>query len=353
MKKTLLIVFIMTVPFSLCIAQGKLFIAGTLKNAQGVELESATVFLAGSQKITSTDAKGTFRFQNMSAGTYQVIINLLGYASIKKNIIITDRPVIIDTVMVEKQIQLDVVVIGNGSQRKDFLKTFSKYFLGESENAKACKILNPEQIDFSTNKKVLKATTADFLIIENSNLGYKIKYLLSNFQYNSDSDATFYEGESIFENMVGTVEQKLIWEANRKKAYEGSLMHYLRALYTNKTQEEGFLTYAILNLNLPLIIAPNPVFSEQLIQHTDSTFISFKYKKRLYTLYDKKKASAEQKLTNKKDMTIDLASTVSILMLDAAIDKRGSYSGHKALLIQGSWGRKRLADQLPIEYEAN
>jgi len=68
------------------------------------------------------------------------------------------------------------------------------------------------------------------------------------------------------------------------------------------------------------------VFPEQLIQHIDSNFISFKYKKRLYTVFGKKKASTEQKLTNRTDMTIDLADTGSILMLHAAVDKRGSYS---------------------------
>jgi ribosome-associated protein YbcJ (S4-like RNA binding protein) len=353
MKKTLLFVLTLVLSISLCFAQEHHSITGTIKNTNGVALEAATVFIAGSQKITSTDAKGTFQFQNMSPGTYQVIINLLGYASLKKNVLVTEKSAVIDTIMTEKQIQLDEVVIGNGSQRKEFLKTFSKYFLGESENAKTCKILNPEQIEFSTNKKLLKATTSDFLIIENNSLGYRIKYLLSSFQYNSGSDATFYDGESIFENMDGTADQKLNWEANRKKAYDGSLMHYLRALHANKSREEGFLTYTILNFTLPLIIAPNPVYAEQLIQHTDSNFISFKYKKRLYTVYDKKKASADQKPTNRTDVTIDMADTGSILMLHAAIDKRGSYSDYKALLIQGFWGRKRLADQLPMEYEPN
>jgi hypothetical protein len=352
MKKSLLLSLITLLSISLCYAQDNISITGTIKNAKGISLADASVFIAGSQKSTINDGNGTFKFNNLSPGTYQVIINLLGYASIKKNILLDGRNALIDTIMVEKQIQLDEVVIGDGLQRKNFMKIFNKYFMGESVNAKGCKILNPEKIEFSTNKKLLKATTDDFLIIENNRLGYKIKYLLKSFQYDSGNDATFYEGESIFEEMDGSSEQKISWEANRKKSYEGSLMHYLRALYANKTQEEGFLTYAILNFTFPLVIAPNPVFPEQLIQHTDPNFVNFKYKKRLYTLYDKKKAEAGQKPTNKTEVTIDLADTGSILMLHAAIDKRGSYSDYKAILIQGFWGTKRIADQLPMEYAA-
>ncbi|RZK77034.1 MAG: carboxypeptidase-like regulatory domain-containing protein [Pedobacter sp.] len=351
MKQALSIFFSIVLSIGIGKAQQNLSITGSIKNTKGIELEAATVFIAGSQKITVTDKKGAFQFTNLTPGTYQVVINSLGYEPIKKNLLLSDSMLVLDTVMQEKQIQLDVVVIGDDSQRKNFMKTFTKYFMGESENAKACKIINPEKIEFGTNKKLLKAYSNDFLIIENGMLGYRIKYLLRNFQYDSGSDATFYDGESIFENIEGSSEQKQVWEANRKKAYEGSLMHYLRALHANKTQEEGFLTYTIQNFSLPLVITPNPVFAEQLIQHTDSNFISFKYKKRLYTLYDKKKAMAEQKPTNRKDMTIDMADTGSILTLNAAIDKRGSYSDYKAILIQGFWGRKRLADQLPIEYE--
>lgn len=353
MKKTLLFLLGIVLSTWTAHAQETLSISGTIKNTKGIEIEAATVFIAGSQKITVTDNKGMFKFQNLTPGTYQVIVNLIGYASIKKNVLLTDKPFVMDTLMQEKQILLDEVVIGDNNQRKNFMKTFTKYFMGELENAKACKILNPEKIEFSTNKKLLKARTDDFLIIENRYLGYKIKYLLRNFQYDNAADATFYEGESIFEDLEGPEEQKVIWKANRKTAYEGSLMHYLRAVHANKAQEEGFLTYAILNFTVPITIAPNPLATEQLIKHVDSNFITFRYKKRLYTLYDKKKAAAEQKISNRTDMNIDMADTGSILMLHAAIDKRGSYSDYQAILIQGYWGKKRIADQLPMEYEPN
>lgn len=332
-------------------AQQGFTISGTIKNIKGDQLPSVTVFIAGSQKATAANQNGAYSFQQVDPGTYQIIFNLIGYEPIKRNIIIKDQSVVFDTVMHERPIELDMVAIGDSNKKNKFLKTFTQYFLGESDNGKSCKILNPEKIDFSTNKNLLKANSQDFLLIDNKNLGYRVKYLLRNFQYNDKAEVTFYEGESIFENMEGTAEQKANWEANRKKAYEGSLMHYLRALHTNTAQEEGFLTYLMLNFNQPIVIAPNPVFTEQLINRTDSNFYHFTYKKRLYIIYDKKEAAKEQKLSKRTSMTVDMEKTGSILMLHAEIDKRGSYSDYKAILIQGYWGKQRLGDQLPIEYD--
>ncbi len=334
-------------------AQQTFSISGTVKNAKGEPLNAATIFIASSQKSTSTNATGAFTIANLSPGTYQLVMSNVGYASLKRDIIIRDKSVVLDTVLQERSVVLDEVVIGDNNQKKGFIKTFTKYFLGESENGKACKILNPEKLEFSTNKKLLKAYSQDFLTIENANLGYRLKYMLRNFQYDSSIDATFYDGESVFEDMEGTPAQKQVWTANRKKAYQGSLMHYLRALHSNTTREEGFLTYTIRNILLPLVIAPNPVFTEQLIARTDSNFLKFNYKKRLYTLYDKKKASADDKPSNRTEIIIDVAPTGSILMLDADIDKRGSYSAYQSILIQGFWGTKRIGDQLPFEYLPN
>lgn len=196
--------------------------------------------------------------------------------------------------------------------------------MGESENAKTCKILNPEVIDFSTEKTLLKATTDKFLIIENVSLGYRVKYLLRNFQYNKELETTIYDGECIFEDMGGTPEQKVKWILNRRKTYEGSLMHYLRAVHQGKSRDEGFLTYAITSLNFPLVIDPNPIVMEQIIQHTDNNFYTFKYKKRLYTLYDKKKASAKDKYSDQREVLEYLHKTGSVLQLNADIDRRES-----------------------------
>lgn len=349
MKKTVISILFILLYISVN-AQETFTISGTVTNAKAEQIEAATIFIDGSQKSTITNAKGEFKFSGIGPGTYQIVVNMLGYRSVKQNAVVLEKSVTLNFTLEEKQIVLDEVIIGDNNQRKNFLKTFTKYFMGESKNAKECKILNTELIDFSTEKTVLKATSSDFLIIENRKLGYRIKYLLRKFQYNKAADATIYDGESIFEDIKGSNEEQQIWKANRKMAYEGSLMHYLRALYKNRTQEEGFLTHIIKNFDFPLVIDPTPVYTEQLIERVDSNLITFKYKKRLYTVYDKKKV-ASLAPSKESSKIIEMEDTGSVLQLDAQIDNKGSYAGYKNLLIQGFWGRKRIADQLPLEYD--
>jgi hypothetical protein len=335
-------------------AQNVYTISGTVKNAKGEPIESATIFLAGSEKVTPTNAQGRFSFKNVSPGTYQVVVNMLGYTSIKQNVILKSQSETLDLTLSEKQILINEVIIGDKSARLTHLNTFIKYFMGQSANAKACKILNPEIIEFSTSNGFLKATTDDFLIIENNNLGYKIKYLLNNFQFNEVQHITYYGGDCIFEPMQGTPTQQAVWDKNRKLAYEGSLMHYLRSLYAGTSRKEGFLVYDLWSDEMPIRTSVAPVVAEDIVRRPDSTMMVFNNgQTKYYIVYDKKKAAREDKPDNRTKQLDVLDDTGSMFMTDAQIDSRGSYSDNKTLSIQGYWGSKRIGDQLPVEYDPN
>ncbi|MES2428560.1 MAG: carboxypeptidase-like regulatory domain-containing protein [Bacteroidota bacterium] len=333
-------------------AQDTYSISGTVKNAKGELIESATVFLAGSEKVVATNTQGAFKFNGISPGTYQVVITMVGYTSVKQNVIVQNKSESVDLVLGDKQIVLDEIVIGDKDARAKHFKRFVIYFLGETRNAKACKILNPDVIEFSTSKGVLRATSSDFLIIENPNLGYRVKYLLKKFIDNNATGVTLYDGDSVFEPLTGTEEQQKLWKKNRKAAYEGSLMHYLRSLYAGTSRKEGFLVYKITSPFLPLAIESIPIYAEQMLRRPDSNFFSFKVSTRFYVLYDKKKAAKEDKGSVSTILMDYLDDTGSIFKLDTAtrIDKRGSYSDYKEKLIQNYWGRQRVGDQLPLEY---
>ncbi|MES2807617.1 MAG: carboxypeptidase-like regulatory domain-containing protein [Bacteroidota bacterium] len=350
--KHLLLLFALILPVSFANAQDTYTISGVVKDATGKGIQSATVFIAGSEKATMTNAEGNFTFKSINSGTYQLVVNMLSYVPVKQNVIVNDKAEIVSITLTEKQTMLNEVVVG-GKKSKDesHLKTFTKYFMGESANAKACKIINPEIIDFSTAKNTLKAATYDFLEIENNNLGYRIKYLLKSFQYDNKTDVTLYDGDCVFENMDGTPEQKALWVANRKKTYEGSLMHFLRSVYANNSRQEGFLVYLTRSDFFPLSIGPNPVVAEQIVKRVDNNFLNFRFKKRLYVVFDKKKAAKEDKVVNDDSWIVsDIPDNGSLFMVDSQVDRRGSYSNYNKLLIQGSFGKKRIGDQLPLEY---
>jgi len=78
------------------------------------------------------------------------------------------------------------------------------------------------------------------LEIENQALGYKIKYLLTDFTFNTNTKEIHYEGPVLFTEMEGTPKRGHRWLENRKQAYEGSMMHFLRSVMSDRLEEEGF-----------------------------------------------------------------------------------------------------------------
>jgi len=68
-------------------------------------------------------------------------------------------------------------------------------------------------------------------------LGYKISYQLEDFEVNFKSGAMYFAGYPYFEEMG---KNKKKWERNREKAYQGSMMHFMRSLYQNNLADEGF-----------------------------------------------------------------------------------------------------------------
>jgi len=353
MKQITLSIFIILICWGSLKAQETFTITGTVLDGKNEAIERATVFIDGSQKGTVTNAQGEFNFLNIKPGTYQVIVNMIGYGSKKQNVIIQDKSASLNIIMTEKPTVLREVTIGKDSQRQNNIKIFLKNFLGESESAKQCKILNLEILDFSTIKKLLEATTDDFLIIENKSLGYRIKYLLRNFRYNKETGVTSYDGESMFEDLEGSDKEKNNWIANRKEAYEGSLMHYLRSLYKNTLTQEGFATHEVMNNIQPLQLTPRPVDMEKYINRTDSNFVKLKFRTRLYVVLNKGKALISDNPDDKKTITQWMGKNGSIVRLyleEATVDSKGSYVDYRSFFIQGFWGGKRIGDQLPFEY---
>jgi hypothetical protein len=132
----------------------------------------------------------------------------------------------------------------------------------------------------------------------------------------------------MFENLDGSDKEKNTWIANRKEAYEGSLMHYLRALYKNTLTQEGFVTHEGMNNIQPLQLAPTPVDMEKYINRTDSNFVKLKFKTRLYVVLNKGKALKSDNPDDKKAITQWMGKNGSIVRLfleEAIVDSKGSY----------------------------
>jgi hypothetical protein len=229
-----------------CFAQSA--ISGRVLNqADGKPVANASVFISNATIGDKTAADGTFTLHGVKSGKYDLVVSIIGFELYTQQITATGSNIKLpDIMLLSKTMLLSEVKIKpvHDYNRGMYLNWFTDEFLGTSEIAKDCKIINPEMLDFDYDnvKDVLKASSVDFLVIENNTLGYRVKYLLTNFVLNRNRlEKHFsYNGFVLFEQMDGSDVQKKRWLKARQAVYENSTMHFLRALVNGNLADEGF-----------------------------------------------------------------------------------------------------------------
>ncbi|MFT3824952.1 MAG: carboxypeptidase-like regulatory domain-containing protein [Chitinophagaceae bacterium] len=233
----------------LCVhAQDRNRISGKVVNANGsTPIPNASVFISSTSKGTVTDAEGNFAINNIPAGTYDLIISSIGYTTVVYSFSADKLPLQLKVEMTAKPSVLDAVTVEpfeqNGWER--WGKYFTDNFIGTMDASKNCKIKNYEVIHFRYSKKngTLTAIADEPLIIENNALGYRIQYQLEDFVADFKEHSVFFLGYTLFEDMASDRRRlPKRWADGRKKAYLGSMMHFMRSLYNGYIAEEGFET---------------------------------------------------------------------------------------------------------------
>ncbi|WP_017733713.1 carboxypeptidase-like regulatory domain-containing protein, partial [Nafulsella turpanensis] len=223
-------------------------------NSNNEPLEYVTVYLNSTTFGAVTNQSGEF---NISAppGEYEIVVSYLGYTPIIHQVKAEgELPPFLFKLSASEELLNEVKV----EAKRDIswyqnLKVFKDSFLGTSKNAQRCKLLNPEVliIDFDPATGVLKVKARDLLKIENPELGYRINYLLADYKYSMFEHYLAYSGYPNFEEMQAGRAKMKKYERKRLKAYNGSVMHFVRSLRAQKLEEEGFVLRR-------LVRKPNP-----------------------------------------------------------------------------------------------
>jgi hypothetical protein len=360
----LIIFFIISVHAS---AQGGYKLSGKIIGEKGEPIKSATVFISGSTKITMTNDAGFFIFNDMEPGAFQLSVQMLGYSPYNQSGMMMTANLSLDITLHIKPIQINEVIIGTGETNwQAYYTIFKGQFLGTSANAQECEILNPRVLHFYFNKKkgVLTADADKFLYIENKLLGYRLKYLLKDFEYDAKNNAAIYDGDTNFEELPGNERQKKRWLKNREYAYKGSFMHFLRSVFSNTTLQEGFIVNTLYKFSYkdkdtydgPTVsIDTRPIRFDSLMTRIDSSLISLKFSPVYVSYKPKKAAEITSEGSSAKNKEVDLddknSSVVKLPLKEAVIDRKGSYLNYRAFVLKGEFGAKRIGDQLPFEYQ--
>jgi hypothetical protein len=251
-KQSLLTTLFFLFAYTYCLAQETYSISGIVKDKKET-LPGAAIYISGYKISTITNNEGKFSLPKLAPGNYDILVQMIGYTPFSKNIILTDQSVNISITLTENTTLLKEVVIKPDPNRAYYMALFKDFFIGKSPNSTQCKILNTQVLSVDDDKQngVLNMSASDFLIIENQALGYRIKYLLENFEYNYKTKIIYYAGHPYFEELNGSKSKKRRLLKNRAIAYNGSVQHFFKSLYQNKIAEEGFTINKFGTINNP------------------------------------------------------------------------------------------------------
>ena len=223
-------------------ANAQVTISGTVISKDGF-LEDAAVYVNNSMIGTTTDKNGRFQLP-LKKGKYELIISFLGYKKIiyPLNTETYSKP--IKFVLIEDEDVLDGIVLKNNKYDdvwKNNLLVFKQEFLGISEFAKECEILNEKDLFFDYNKieNRLLAFSKKPLKIKNKALGYLVTYDLESFERGNTHVS--YLGYTRYEELKGSKRKKRKWREARLKAYLGSQTHFFKSLVDKDFKEKGYI----------------------------------------------------------------------------------------------------------------
>jgi hypothetical protein len=381
-----------------------LSITGVIKDKKGTELPGAGVYLSNYKNATSTDADGKFALRNLKPGSYDVLVQMMGFEPYTKNVVLSDKSVNIAIILKENAIALNEVVIRVDPNREKYLKVFKEFFIGKTPNSEKCKILNPQvlRVDYDGDRKTLTVKSSDFLIIENKALGYRLRYMLQFFEYNYNSRIVYYSGLPNYEDLKGSKSMKKRWMKNRETAFFGSSQHFFRSLYAGTSKEGGYILHkmvsvpndrrppdslinkemARLSKNRKSVIMIGSPMTDSLsywanvrdmpksINILDRSIIkldtlvtqqyrdlkTMKFKDKLYVIYTKERESVEytnmagHSVSRPLDIPNYQISIINMLESPVHFYENGGIYEPKSLLYEGFWAYEKIADMVPMDY---
>jgi len=351
MKSCLFLVsiFVSTIVFGQFTITGKVVDSATKEPLFG-----ASVFAQNTTSGTTTNREGGFSL-SLKSGGYELIVSFTGYQSKEIRISNNDsNPLQIEMAKEEKA--MEEVIIRSSNEVKDGWDKYGKFFLenfiGSTPNALLCTLQNPDAVHFYYYKKSekLKVLATEPLVIANQALGYHLRYQLDSFMYYYKTQVSSYRGYCFFSEMDSSFAQQRIWSANRKKAYDGSKLQFMRSYYDSTLNEDGYEIALLDSVNDKKFDLIRNAYDTAYYGVYDSTHeVEVYYPRKISITYKKK---PEVEYLKRFKLPLNVGSQISYIdLLDAIeIKENGYFYDQKDWVSQGYWSWKNLADLLPYDY---
>ncbi|HRG80926.1 MAG TPA: carboxypeptidase-like regulatory domain-containing protein [Chitinophagaceae bacterium] len=366
--KYLLLLLISAVSVS---AHAQFVVSGTVLDSTSREpLGAASVFCQNTTLGTATNKQGEFTL-NLKSGGYDLIFSYTGYKT--QTIRISDNNKL-EVLMTKEEKSMGEVVLRNSFEVTDGLSKYGSFFMenfiGATPNGSRCTLLNPEALKFYFYKRTnrLKVLATEPVKIANHALGYNLHYQLDSFVYYYNTSSSIYRGYCLYSEMEGTDSLKKIWSQARKKAYEGSRLHFMRSFYDSTLTEEGWIVDLLDEKDdkkfnkIPNVY--DSVYYNSFVNTRDSlgldsvlypvpvgpVEVEIYFPRKISVTYTKKRPEAEY--TKKMGLPRNVPYLISYIDIREAIAimENGYYYDQKDWVNQGYWSWKNLGDQLPYDY---
>jgi hypothetical protein len=218
--------------------------------ANGKSVPGSSVFLSNTSIGTVSDSSGNFELNNLPYGRYDLVISSIGYETQVANFTTEQLPLELKIEMKIKVRDLENVTVEPSVEEgwDRWGDVFIENFIGRTPNAARCKIKNHKAIKFRYFKKSgrMIAYCDEPLIIENNALGYRITYQLEDFELDMKQGTTSYAGYPFFEDKAYKRANRYL--EPRDKAYYGSILHFMRSIYTDSLVENGFEVHRMVRI---------------------------------------------------------------------------------------------------------
>lgn len=402
LKSATLFFFLLLIQFT-AFSQGSFSISGVVRDDKET-IPGAAIYLSGTKISTITNNEGKFSITKLPPGNYDLLIQVVGYLPYAGNIIITDKNIAITALLKANTVTLNEVVIKPDPNRLMYINMFKEYFIGRTPNAQQCKILNTEVLTTHYDKpsRTLTVSSNEFLIIENKALGYRIKYLLQNFEYDYKTRIVYFAGFPFFEEMKGSTSKTNRWNKKRNIAYYGSNQHFFKSLYRGTTEKEGFAIHKLASISnknrLPdsmisanikrltagtnaihmltfnkddslnfwlkerskpktmMVLNRAKVLTDTLTKTYNQNIKAINFSDELFVMYTKEKeteaySNSGFSINRSPDMGNYQVSLISLLEPPLYFYKNGSIANTRSFLFKGFWAYEKMADTVPIEFE--
>lgn len=338
-------------------------ISGIVTDEKKSPIADVSVFFDNSTTETVTKSDGSFSIPIPENNRNLLVFSGFGY-----KYYVVENPKPQDNLQVRLQLEdneLEELVINRAEfSRKEFLRAFRYFFIGNTKNAKRTKILNEEVLSFyfDKNSNTFYAYADQPIKVENKKLAYDILFHLDTFevQYNRTSlDPNIYFSS----HFLGYMQYRDIADGNKKslknrqETYNSSSMAFFTELANNEIGTGNFILavnglavdsdeYFDVKKGEDYLLNLKKIPTRKKPVYTEKAVVNGVFNPNLVTEYEE--IEVPFVVLNKDTQE---QSQLYFQQQKINIDAKGNLQNPKAVFFSGYFGELKVADMLPLDYE--